>query len=377
MAVASVEDVVPLIRHLGLQNNRAKTMVAMARMWVAQEPCKGRRYRTLNYPRKGAGKGIGREEVIGDEDDMDTEEEPNVEDAVVTDVLGHDAIVEEAATSDMAHHGPPNRDSSAHVSKIGNVIDLEDYDETTSNSSDSSDVPIRSNLTNISTLSPSFMPESMTPSQAEPCKRAREPKPNAKLSASSKRHSSGAWEIAHLPGVGAYAIDSWRIFCRDVLRGVATAWDGEDAEASAMVHSASCHHKSNQRDARGHDVNSDLDLDAQDEETRTGHASPREHRELMAVGETRSQFEPEWMRVVPLDKELRAYLRWKWLKNGWVWDPLTGKRTRVEEMEVDQVIGGGEGGNGNREQGRRSSGRDGRCYNGSYGSGKWRKCDGG
>ncbi|KAF2022985.1 hypothetical protein EK21DRAFT_10816, partial [Setomelanomma holmii] len=28
------------------------------------------------------------------------------------------------------------------------------------------------------------------------------------------------WEIAHLPGMGAYALDSFRIFYRDKLRGV-------------------------------------------------------------------------------------------------------------------------------------------------------------
>jgi len=28
------------------------------------------------------------------------------------------------------------------------------------------------------------------------------------------------WEIAHLPGMGAYALDSYRIFHRDELRGI-------------------------------------------------------------------------------------------------------------------------------------------------------------
>ena len=86
-----------------------------------------------------------------------------------------------------------------------------------------------------------------------------------------------AWEVAHLPGVGAYAFDSWRIFCRDSLRG----------------------------------------LDAIDE----GDA--------------------EWTRVLPLDKELRAYLRWRWLKCGWIWDPLTGKRRKAEQKEMDVASAGG------------------------------------
>jgi methyl-CpG-binding domain protein 4 len=79
----------------------------------------------------------------------------------------------------------------------------------------------------------------------------------------------GAWEIGHLPGLGPYAFDSWRIFCRDRLRGVADDWN-------------------------------------------SGGAGP--------------MFEPEWKRVLPQDKELRAILRWLWLKEGWVWDPITGEK---------------------------------------------------
>lgn len=78
-----------------------------------------------------------------------------------------------------------------------------------------------------------------------------------------------AWEISHLPGVGAYAIDSWRIFCRDELRGLTTDWKGSGAEEG---------------------------------------------------------FNPEWKSVHPMDKELRAYLTWMWLKEGWVWNRETGQR---------------------------------------------------
>jgi methyl-CpG-binding domain protein 4 len=56
------------------------------------------------------------------------------------------------------------------------------------------------------------------------------------------------WEIAHLPGIGAYALDSYRIFYRDKLRGV----DPKDG-----------------------------------------------------IG-------PEWKRVRAEDKDLKAYLNWKW-----------------------------------------------------------------
>ncbi|KAB8336841.1 hypothetical protein FH972_021149 [Carpinus fangiana] len=81
-----------------------------------------------------------------------------------------------------------------------------------------------------------------------------------------------ALEIAHLPGVGRYAWDSWRIFCRDRLRGLAEDFRGTGAEPG---------------------------------------------------------FEPEWKRVLPHDKELRQCLRWMWLKENWDWDPLTGDRKQV------------------------------------------------
>lgn len=93
-----------------------------------------------------------------------------------------------------------------------------------------------------------------------------------------------AWEIAHLPGLGAYALDSWRIFCRDELRGLATDWNGEGAE---------------------------------------------------------DEFEPEWRSVLPKDKELRAYLTWMWLKVGWKWDKETGERTPADEKVMRAATRGG------------------------------------
>jgi hypothetical protein len=68
---------------------------------------------------------------------------------------------------------------------------------------------------------------------------------------------------------GSYTLDSWRIFCRDVLRGLASDWKGGGREG---------------------------------------------------------EFQPEWMRVLPQDKELRAYLRWMWMQEGWLWDPATGEK---------------------------------------------------
>ncbi|GLA14420.1 hypothetical protein AnigIFM62618_000799 [Aspergillus niger] len=93
------------------------------------------------------------------------------------------------------------------------------------------------------------------------------------------------WEIAHLPGVGPYSLDSWRIFCRDELRGLASNW-------------------------RGH-------------------------------GASTAHFSPEWKSVLPQDKELRAYLTWMWLKEGWVWDRHTGERTPASERVMRAARRGG------------------------------------
>ena len=92
------------------------------------------------------------------------------------------------------------------------------------------------------------------------------------------------WEIAHLPGLGAYALDSWRIFCRDKLRGLATSWNGEGATMG---------------------------------------------------------FEPEWKRVVPLDKELRAYLTWSFLKTGLIWNKQTGETRKADETLLKNAQDGG------------------------------------
>ncbi|KAF3035247.1 hypothetical protein E8E12_007148 [Didymella heteroderae] len=78
------------------------------------------------------------------------------------------------------------------------------------------------------------------------------------------------WEIAHLPGMGPYALDSYRIFYRDRLREV----------------------------DRG---------------------------------------EPEWRRVLPLDKDLRPYLKWRWAQDGWEWNEFTGKRRRLTSEETEKI----------------------------------------
>ncbi|KAJ6145379.1 hypothetical protein N7470_009274 [Penicillium chermesinum] len=97
-------------------------------------------------------------------------------------------------------------------------------------------------------------------------------------------HRSG-WEVAHLPGIGAYSLDSWRIFCRDELRGTATDWKG--------------------------------------------------------TGATEPAFVPEWKSVLPMDKELRAYLTWMWLKEGWEWDHRTGDLKPATEKTLRAARAGG------------------------------------
>ncbi|MCJ1393710.1 hypothetical protein MMC18_006586 [Xylographa bjoerkii] len=97
-----------------------------------------------------------------------------------------------------------------------------------------------------------------------------------------------AWEVAHLPGTGTYALDSWRIFCRDGLRGIPTG------------------------------LQEDLDAESIELEMRQ-----------------------EWTRVLPLDKELRAYLRWRWLRLGWTWNPMTGEKDKLDKEVCKEVENGG------------------------------------
>jgi hypothetical protein len=148
LVAANKEDIVPIIRHLGLQNQRAGTYQMYANIWLSDPPTKDRRYAVRGYPTKDFGRNIPKNEILSDIDDRE------------------------------------------------------------------------------------------------------------------------AWEIGHMTQ-GPYALDSWRIFCRDKLRGVAEGWNGEGTDEG---------------------------------------------------------FQPEWMRVVPEDKELRAFLRWMWLKEGFEWDPFTGEK---------------------------------------------------
>ena len=168
LAAANHEDVVEIFQHLGLQNQRAKKCINLAKAWLERPPEKGKRYRVLHYPKRDDGKDVRLDEVIDDED---------------------------------------NR---------------------------------------------------------------------------------VAWEIGQLPGIGVYAIDSWRIFCRDELRGLPTGLPKE------------------------------LTPETKEEE-----------------------LSKEWTTVLAGDKELRAYLRWRWLRNGWEWDPMTGERRKADAVEIAKATRGG------------------------------------
>ncbi|KAI9779767.1 MAG: hypothetical protein M1835_004630 [Candelina submexicana] len=189
LANANEAEVAKIVRHLGLQNIRAKRYIALAKMWVTNPPIKGRRHRRLHYPNLGDGKNIKPMETVDDADQR------------------------------------------------------------------------------------------------------------------------VAWETAHLPTAGPYALDSWRIFCRDVLRGVARGWNGEGGVVVSGV-------------------------EMPDSELKSGEELEMGMGMGMGVEE---EFEPEWKRVVPMDKELRAFLRWMWLKEGWEWDPLTGRKRRASADLMDRA----------------------------------------
>ncbi|OTA24131.1 hypothetical protein BTJ68_13492 [Hortaea werneckii EXF-2000] len=134
----------------------------------------------------------------------------------------------------------------------------------------------------------------------------------------------GSLEIGHIPGCGRYAYDSWRIFCRDVLRGVAEDYNGKGAIPLPTTTPSSA-----------------ATLPASAEAlTPTSHhppppPPPSHNAPTNQPTEVPIPFEPEWKRVLPQDKELIATLRWMWLREGWIWDPSDGAKrpATLEEME--------------------------------------------
>lgn len=140
--------------------------------------------------------------------------------------------------------------------------------------------------------------------------------------------SEEGWEIAHLPGVGPYALDSWRIFGRDVLLG---------------KHSEYGRHSTNSADGDGESDDPKKESDEPKKESaepkKESSESKKEPKgaEAEEGKEEEKEEEEEWKRVVPEDKDLRAWMIWRWRKEGFAYDVLTGrKRPRfVFEEEIE------------------------------------------
>lgn len=229
LAAAEIGEVVQIFSTLGLQNQRAKKVVALAKAWVEDTPRKGRRWRRLHYPTKGDGADVGREEVLGDEDDENDNEDDEKREEGENKTKGNERV---------------------------------------------------------------------------------------------------AWEVGRLPGVGSYAIDSWRIFCRDELRGLPHGLPSLDELTDASQTEAREEgHADNKKHANSH----------QSPQPEKPNETPQEK-----VNKTlKDELSKEWTRVLPLDKELRAYLRWRWLRVGYIWDPVTGAREPATAEMIKEAERGG------------------------------------
>ncbi|KLU89289.1 hypothetical protein MAPG_08263 [Magnaporthiopsis poae ATCC 64411] len=203
VAAADPEELLDMIRHLGLGIVRRDAIMRYARIWVAKPPSREVRYGVKHYPRRGDAKDVKLGEKFGPEDE---EDESN-----------------------------------------------DDHDEA--------------------------------------------------VRATSHRGLGSAWEIGHITQ-GSYAIDSWRIFCRDELLGRTGPATGDDDD-------------------------DDDDGQQKNKKKETSITTTTDERKRRSGG--KGEFQPEWMRVQPADKELRAYLRWMWMREGWDWDPETGEREVLSE----------------------------------------------
>lgn len=102
--------------------------------------------------------------------------------------------------------------------------------------------------------------------------------------------------IGIYPGVGRYAIDSWRIFVAG--GGASVGLQGE-------------------KPVSPFDTAHRMAVSVTDSKSTASQSSS-------LPNSAASLKEPEWKSVMPLDKELRAYLIWRWAKEGCVWDPIRG-----------------------------------------------------
>ena len=136
--------------------------------------------------------------------------------------------------------------------------------------------------------------------------------------------------IGHLPGVGRYAIDSFRIF---LAGGGAQRLLSSRPNAVQMPAALDC----------GRRWRTENHSPTLVHLPPTPPATPRKKAERVqrpitvafdtgsallgyggcdVMGQTAEV--DEWKRVLPLDKELRAYLQWRWAKEGILWDPEKG-----------------------------------------------------
>ncbi|KAI9663558.1 MAG: hypothetical protein M1831_002567 [Alyxoria varia] len=342
LTYADARGLYRMIEHLGLGHQRSKIILGRALIWLGLRspensdvddplyrktqgkaetrlghPKRGLRYRTLNYPVPGAGHDIGKDEVVGDEEGMES--------------------VEGFGSQDHKSKYFPTRFTAINSSK----------------------------------------PAIRSPAKSD-TRSATDPDPR-----------SGAFEIYYMPGIGRYAMDSWRIFCRDDCRGVATDYDGGRAGKKALELPVDDDGVGSSSDADVEDgckrqvkivkpgepewplccrgieeptlpngsqmairrpksyLPADWDIvvpvprpagtkQKKGAPTREPTMQPLVQQPTITTGNSLRNarndkpltppFEPEWKRVLPHDKELRAYLKWMWKRDGWRWDPYTGHR---------------------------------------------------
>ena len=342
LSYADAKTLYEMIERLGFGHNRVAAILGRAHIWLGihspddsdvddsfykktqgkaatrlGRPKRGLRYRTLHYPVHGAGFDIGTNEVVGDEEGMESVE----------------------------GFGSQNHESKY----FGNGFKAVNSSQPATHS------PVKSDT-----------------------RSATDPDPR-----------SGAFEIHYLPGIGLYSMDSWRIFCRDVCRGVAIDYDGGRAGKKALelpvddddVNSSSdgdVEDVSNRKAkivkpgepewplcCRGIDVPvlpngsqmairrpkaylpADWDIIVpvprapntkrkRGDPTREPTMQPAVQQPDISISTSLRNickdkplpppFEPEWKRVLPKDKELRAYLKWMWERDGWSWNPYTGEK---------------------------------------------------
>lgn len=178
-------------------------------------------------------------------------------------------------------------------------------------------------------------------------------------------------QIGAYVSVGAYALDSYRIFIMDggAQRGlgprprapallgqssevdVQSAWtDAERAEAEAeraeaeaeasLPAPAPCPARPRirkQGEGRDDDERKVAATDEpawnkdENERKRSSFSSSDDRMEERSLPEPGQEQEtPEWKKVMPLDKELRRYLIWRWARDGVRWDPERGVVGQLE-----------------------------------------------